>query len=43
MTKKKMEIDSKEEPRKEIVDEDVQIIDVSNFFNYQRAINSLIY
>jgi len=42
MAKKKMEIDSKEESRKEIVDDEVQIIDVSNFFNYQRAINSLI-
>ena len=45
MAKKKMESGSKEESRKvpkEIIDDDVQIIDVSNFFNYQRAINSLI-
>jgi len=45
MAKKNMEIDSKEESRKgskEIINDDVQIIDVSNFFNYQRAINSLI-
>jgi len=42
MAKKKMVVDSKEESLKEKVDEDVQIVDVSNFFNYQRAINSLI-
>ena len=42
MSKKKMEIGTKEEISKEKIDENVQIVDVSNFFNYQRAINSLI-